>query len=105
MISKELDEALDQYSEAALKHAKLCKEINKEREAQPGLEQAWRELEEIREREHEAIHKWSKLDDQFNDEHVQLQKDVKDAWQAQCNAEDRVLRIIDKLIEINDDER
>lgn len=31
MISKELDEALDQYAEAALKHAKLCKEINKER--------------------------------------------------------------------------
>lgn len=30
MINEELDEALDQYAEAALKHAKLCKEIDKE---------------------------------------------------------------------------
>lgn len=105
MINKELDEALDQYAEAVLKHAKLCKEIDKEWEAQPELEQAWRELEEIREREREATSKWSKLDDQFNDEHAQLKKAAKDAWQAQCNAEDRVLRIIDKLIGINDDER
>lgn len=103
MISKELDEALDQYAEAVLKHAKLCKEIDKERDAQPGLKQAWEELEEIREREHEATHKWSKLDDQFNDEHVQLQKAVKDAWQAQCDAEDRVLRIIDKLAGVEND--
>lgn len=97
MISKELDEALDQYAEAVLKHVSLCKEIDKEREAQPGLEQAWRELEEIRVREHEATHKWSKLDDQFNAEHVQLKKAAKDAYHAQCVAEDRVLRIIDKL--------
>lgn len=103
MINEELDEALDQYAEAALKHANLCKEIDKEKEAQPELEQAWKELEEIRAREREATIKWSKLDDQFDDEHVQLCKAKKDAWQAQCNAEDRVLRIIDKLIGINND--
>lgn len=97
MISKELDEALDQYAEAVLKHAKLCKEIDKERDAQPGLKQAWKELEEIRAREREATSKWSKLDDQFDDEHVQLKKAAKDAYHAQCVAEDRVLRIIDKL--------
>lgn len=97
MISKELDEALNQYAEAALKHVSLCKEIDKEMEAQPELEQAWKELEEIRAREREATSKWSKLDDQFEDEHVQLKKAAKDAFHAQCVAEDRVLRIIDKL--------
>lgn len=97
MISKELDEALDQYAEAVLKRAKLCKEIDKEMEAQPELTQAWKELEEIRAREREATSKWSKLDDQFDDEHVQLKKAAKDAYHAQCVAEDRVLRIIDKL--------
>lgn len=97
MINKELDEALDQYAKAVLKHVSLCKEIDKERDAQPDLKQAWEELEEIREREREATSKWSRLDDQFDDEHVQLKKAVKDAWQAQCVAEDRVLRIIDKL--------
>lgn len=77
MINEELDEALDQYAEAALKHAKLCKEIDKEREAQPELEQAWRELEEIRARKREVTSKWSKLDDQFNDEHVRFTKPKK----------------------------
>lgn len=104
MTNDELDKALDQYAEAALKHAKLCKEIDKEREAQPELEQAWRELEEIRVKEREATSKWSKLDDQFDAAHAQLKKAAKDAWQAQCNAEDRVLRIIDKLIGINDEQ-
>lgn len=97
MISKELDEALGQYAEAVLKHVSLCKEIDKERDAQPGLKQAWEELEEIRAREREATSKWSKLDDQFDDEHVQLKKAAEDAYHAQCVAEDRVLRIIDKL--------
>lgn len=103
MRSKELDEALDQYAEAVLKHVSLCKEINKEREAQPELKQAWRELEEIREREREATSKWSKLDDQFDDEHAQLKKAAKDAYHAQCVAEDRILRIIDKLTGVEND--
>lgn len=101
MLSKELDEALDQYAEARAEHARLSKELHDAKNEWQPLAQAWKECEEAQKKHREASHKWSQLDSQFDDMHTQLVNAVEDAHNRRVTAQSRVKEIISKLTEVN----
>lgn len=80
MISKELDEALEQSAQARITLTQAETEYNKARKEWEPFAQVDKELEEIAAIYEELQNKWYETNKQFDAEHPQLVEAKNNAW-------------------------
>lgn len=103
MISKELEDALEQLKKTDEKYTQLQKEYDSARaECQP-LTHAQAVVDKAKRKYEEALDKWHELDKQFDDEHTQLIDAIDDARNEWWEEKQRVNGIIRKLTEAKND--